>query len=257
MGKVEKIVVLSVLFMIVVILVYSTDIGTGESQAKDKDEQTAQTGEGTQGETPDQNKPVHPIVPEDTTPDEEDLTADVTSDIENTPDSEDEEKPAETAGLLTAETLTAPVYEVPDEIPEDWALTSMRGLDNHPFDPTHKIYKAKRGDTWEKVATRYYGEAAFVSLIQRANEGHASMAQGVEYLLPTHDNVGTETVVTVPAPVNGKDYVTLENDSLWKISRKVYGKGHLWPNIHQANLDLLPDPDRVPPGITLLIPDLD
>lgn len=49
-------------------------------------------------------------------------------------------------------------------------------------------------------------------------------------------------------------YRVRRDDNLGKISRKVYGGAGRWPEIFDANRHLLKDPDRLFPGMTLVIP---
>lgn len=49
-------------------------------------------------------------------------------------------------------------------------------------------------------------------------------------------------------------YPVQRNDTLAKISKEVYGDGNRWPEIFEANQHLLENPDRVFPGMTLVIP---
>jgi nucleoid-associated protein YgaU len=48
--------------------------------------------------------------------------------------------------------------------------------------------------------------------------------------------------------------VTEDNDSLWKISERVYGHGHFYKALFLHNQALVPRPDRLPPGIELATP---
>lgn len=43
-------------------------------------------------------------------------------------------------------------------------------------------------------------------------------------------------------------------DSLVLIAGRFYGDGRRWPEIHEANRRVLPDPSQLPPGLTLVIP---
>jgi nucleoid-associated protein YgaU len=49
-------------------------------------------------------------------------------------------------------------------------------------------------------------------------------------------------------------YVVEKNDTLQKISFKFYGTTKKWIDIHQANTDVLPTPDKIRPGQRLKIP---
>jgi len=50
-------------------------------------------------------------------------------------------------------------------------------------------------------------------------------------------------------------YVIQSGDTLYSISREVYGDGNRWTDILQANRDALPDPGRLKVGTTLVIPE--
>jgi len=51
-------------------------------------------------------------------------------------------------------------------------------------------------------------------------------------------------------------YTIQEGDVLTKISQKFYGTTTKWREIHQANLDVIPDADRLKPGTEIVIPDI-
>ena len=44
-------------------------------------------------------------------------------------------------------------------------------------------------------------------------------------------------------------------DTLWQISRRIYGKGVRYTTIYLANEDQISDPDRIIPGQVFGIPD--
>jgi nucleoid-associated protein YgaU len=52
-----------------------------------------------------------------------------------------------------------------------------------------------------------------------------------------------------------KSYTVQKGDTLWKIAKEFYGKGSAWPRIHEANKDLIKNPDVIQPGWTLRIPE--
>lgn len=59
----------------------------------------------------------------------------------------------------------------------------------------------------------------------------------------------TESAAATPS-----EYVIQKNDTLQKISKKVYGTYKKWYQIYEANKDIIPDANRIKPGITIRIP---
>lgn len=47
------------------------------------------------------------------------------------------------------------------------------------------------------------------------------------------------------------------NDTLWSIASKEYGDGYLWPVIFRANRSLLGNPNQIPAGITVKLPNIE
>lgn len=54
--------------------------------------------------------------------------------------------------------------------------------------------------------------------------------------------------------VAGMQYTVLKDDTLQKISKKVYGSFGKWTKIYDANKDKIKNPNSVKPGIVLTIP---
>ncbi len=59
-----------------------------------------------------------------------------------------------------------------------------------------------------------------------------------------------------PAAPAHETYVVVSGDSLSKIAKRFYGKASLWPKIHEANRDLIENPNLIQVGWTLKIPKL-
>lgn len=57
-----------------------------------------------------------------------------------------------------------------------------------------------------------------------------------------------------PVPVY-VDYKVQEGDTLQKISKKFYDTYQRWYEIYEANRDVIANPDRIRPGITIRIPE--
>lgn len=51
-------------------------------------------------------------------------------------------------------------------------------------------------------------------------------------------------------------YTTQAGDSLWSIAQQFYGDGAQWNAIHEANRNVISDPNAIQAGWTLNIPDL-
>ena len=68
---------------------------------------------------------------------------------------------------------------------------------------------------------------------------------------PDFSNVKSGSNSTAATP---KTYVVVSGDSLSKIALREYGSADQWTRIHEANRDILKDPDKIFPGQKLRIP---
>lgn len=71
---------------------------------------------------------------------------------------------------------------------------------------------------------------------------------------PSLDDTGA---VSVPADAAGSLYTVVKDDTLQKISKKVYGSYSKWTKIYDANKDKIKNPNFVKPGIVIVIPPVD
>jgi len=78
-------------------------------------------------------------------------------------------------------------------------------------------------------------------------EGSTQIEEG-KYLIEKEEQVEGEIKVST------KEYVTKKNDSLWKLAQDTYGDGRKWKNIYRANKDKIKDPNKLKPGIKIVIP---
>lgn len=81
-------------------------------------------------------------------------------------------------------------------------------------------------------------------------------------------NVRSGSSSTAPAPLpgapapgtppgsaaGGRTYTVKAGDSLSKIAQREYGDASQWKRIHEANKDLIKNPDLIHPGQTLKLP---
>jgi nucleoid-associated protein YgaU len=135
-------------------------------------------------------------------------------------------------------------------------------------------YVVQKGDTgFEAVAQHAYGDRSLWQAIAKANPlvtpdklypGRTKLRipvdpgniQGVVVVPPEgprEPEVASSTPASTPdaRPV---EYLTKEGDTLSGISKAFYGKAGLWKKIQEANASLIPDPDSLRPGITIVIP---
>ena len=76
---------------------------------------------------------------------------------------------------------------------------------------------------------------------------------------------GTQAVTVIPqTPIEirpqadektGRIHVVEKGQTLSQIAEQYYGSQRQWPKIVNANRDILPDPNRLTPGIKLIIPE--
>jgi nucleoid-associated protein YgaU len=53
----------------------------------------------------------------------------------------------------------------------------------------------------------------------------------------------------------GRTYTIAKGDSLSRIAKQFYGDAKLWKKIHEANKDIIKNPDLIHPGQVIKIPD--
>lgn len=71
---------------------------------------------------------------------------------------------------------------------------------------------------------------------------------------PTEANTGVATVVQAPLKQSDSSVIIRKGDTLWQISRRVYGAGVRYTTIYLANENLISDPDRILPGQVFGVP---
>jgi nucleoid-associated protein YgaU len=151
------------------------------------------------------------------------------------------------------------------QLPKGAALITLEGLED-TWDDNFKEYTWKKGDSFVGLAERLYGDRAKSALLRRMCEGVTYVPPGDKILVPVFDQSGgdlavegsdsrTDDSASKPAVTGaGGSYKVIDGDSLWVISKKVYGKGSRWEEIYEANRDLLDSPDDVAVDMVLRIP---
>jgi len=263
MGKTEKIVVLSVLFTIVVLFVWSLD--QGESRAATdpgprrgagaSDSRAEPATARAKGPAPSatQPGPVGPVAgpsagpvveprPHRIQPPSEPASASGDLSARDTSSSESAE-----GALLVAELGGGqpPASNGPGVILRaEWDLVSLVGLQG-TVDPETFVAVARTADTWDTLAVRYYGDAGRARLLRRANEG-TDLRAGTELLVPAVDRL--------PRTPDVREIEVLEGEGLWHVAKRALGSGARWKELHDANLDRIQNPDQVRAGMLLRIP---
>jgi len=131
-------------------------------------------------------------------------------------------------------------------LPEGAALVTRAGLED-TWDEDLKLYTWRAGDSYGSLAARFYGDAGRADLLRRVNEGRDQVPAGEQIFVPVFDERGAGATA-------GRTYEVEDGDSLWVIAKKQYGRGTDWERIFQANLDRLTSPDAVRAGMVLRIP---
>lgn len=80
------------------------------------------------------------------------------------------------------------------------------------------------------------------------------MSQRVEPVTQRYDDVVPVPKYSDSAVDTPSEYVIQKNDTLQKISKNVYGTYKKWYQIYEANKDIISDPNRIKPGLTIRIP---
>lgn len=138
-------------------------------------------------------------------------------------------------------------------------------------------YTVQSGDTLWKIAEKHYGNGALWQKIYADNTGTISdpnriYAGQVIQIYPVQGGATAGIASAVSAiremsPAmrlldavgeggqSGRTYTVEAGDNLWKIARKVYGRGWQWRKIHKANEDQIPTPSSLRIGQVLIIPE--
>lgn len=67
------------------------------------------------------------------------------------------------------------------------------------------------------------------------------------------DNLDTKDI-SKGVSFKTKEYIVKKNDSLWKIAKRELGSGMRWKEIQELNKEKIKNPDRLIPGIRIVIP---
>ncbi len=252
MAKVEKFVVLTVLFVIAIVLVVSL------SSDKPLDKENA----AKLGEKPN----AKPAATEGSSPL---LSVNVETPVAAAPAA-----PAAAAKEPVAAPAPVPAVVLP-------AGSLLKGADglSPSFDDKRMFYTWQQGDGWVKLAERLYGNGAKFSLLKNANEGRDDIQPGEKILVPIFDVEALAVAPESPAPAaapaaknagakgaakgaakpeavmtGGRIHEVKKGESLWKIAKSELGDGNRWKEIYELNKDQMKSPEAVRLGMKLKLP---
>jgi len=235
MGKVEKVVVLCVLFVVTLIIGVSLKTGAPADPSGDVLAEAAQQAVPTQ---PIERPAAEVLPPANEAPRELDMTP---------PGGQSREfdAPREQGNSLLNSSVRQerPVDTALPIIPKDWDLVTLAGLED-TYNEEFKIYTCAADDTFERVAAQLYGSADAAKLLRRNNEGVTALQVGAQILVPVRNDLREDA----------REHIVGEGEHLWGIAARFYGSGSRWNEIFEANRDVLDKPEALKAGMTLRIP---
>jgi len=246
-GKLEKLIVLTVLFLVAVILGVSLNSDRGVAEASSGpvsatrptdalSEALAKAGQKSPAAAEQVRRPAEPDPRTLST-----TTKRRAAQPARPPQSAEAEP--ETAPPAILETEPAAESAVPDapaagvRTLEGLVPTALEGL---------MVYTWRAGDSYASVAETYLGPGQ-VRALKQANEGRAAASL----------QVGDKILVPVPSAESTPPpsvYVVQPGDVLGSISLSVYGTSKKWRQIFDANRDVLSDANSLKVGQRLRIP---
>jgi nucleoid-associated protein YgaU len=125
--------------------------------------------------------------------------------------------------------------------------------------PEMRLYVWQAGDTFTALADRYYGSRLEVARLRDANEGRdeSAIQPGESIFVPAEPVAAAERLGRSSADAGqqlGGVYVVQSGDMLSKIAQRTYGSAGQWRRIYDANRDVLASPDALKVGMRLRIP---
>jgi len=190
MGKIEKLIVLAVLFAAAIVLAVSLTRGKGEAQAADpldgaRDllDGKAGLGDGVrldQAFGASQDASSQEAAPS--------LLLHAGAEVEPAP------APAPVAGLTPALQLE------PASDPTRPILLDQSGL-RPSFMDEYMLYTVVEGDTWTSLAQRFYQDGSFTRNLHLANEDLSELTPGKSILVPVYDLLATDAASATTTPV--------------------------------------------------------
>lgn len=211
MGKVEKVIVLSVLFLIALILVVSLTVDDplnkirvveagaplGKPATSDRAASLSLTPGAQSSSTPFAPAAPDPNVAAARTPV---ATSPLLSATVQT------QAPADAAHSDLVEAAPAPAGDpslalVAPALPTGALLRSLQGLEDSIL-PDMKLYTWKENDSYRSIADRYYGHWEKFTVLRRSNEGRNDVKPGQKIFVPVFDSDASAVLASEAAAVD-------------------------------------------------------
>lgn len=272
MGNIEKLVVVTVLFLVAIVLGVTLN-RPGDTDGRGPiDGLVADAGEDGNETDDGSSEPVRPAGP---TPGLDDAPVDSEPSVPG-PRELDPGANGPGSGLLSAPVRDGDdgddgvdgSVETPPADPGRILVTEA-GLERSGL-PEYRIYTCAGSDTWASLSQRFYDSRSYTGALRSANEG-VTIGPRVRILVPVYDvtlgegrdavepmvrdDVAVEDEVVEAAPSGGGvTHVVASGETLSAISKKYYGTSNRYMDIFEANRDVLADPNAVMPDMRLVIP---
>jgi len=271
MGKVEKVIVLSVLFLIALILVVSLTVDDPLNKSRvveagaPPNRATTPIVPGPANEVASANgdKITPPVLSTQINPNAPGAAAPVPAPVETVP------APPAAPQSVPVETVPTPVAA--PALPPGAMLKKLDGLQDSIL-PDMKLYTWKEGDSYRSIAQNYYGNVQKMTVLKRSNEGRSDVQPGQQIFVPVFDTDVSMTTseriapakvektgdakaaATTATATGSRVHVVKDGESLWKIAKVELGNGDRWKEIYEMNRDVLAKPEAVHKGQRLRIP---
>jgi nucleoid-associated protein YgaU len=257
MGRLEKIVVLTVLFLVAVVLGVALNGGGKDLKKNGPLKLTANPAETAPVESASAPKPEErPAGLLNSSVD-----ASAGSPAPAAPPTAAPAAPKNELGALdqppsvtpaAGQPVTPAVAAAPVKIEPGAFLLTRDGLEESKSSEL-MLYTWKAGDTFASVAERYYGSKDKVGRLKSSNEGRVDkeLQPGEKIWVPAVDS----STVRAAQNAGGTLYVVKSGDVLSTISQSVYGTSKKWNKIFDANRDVLSDANAIRVGMRLRIPE--
>lgn len=134
-------------------------------------------------------------------------------------------------------------------------------------------YVIKRNDTLKKIAQEQLGGSHRWRYLYEFNKGRIknpdALEAGTSIMIPIEQEEQKKILVyedkpeairsKTPPPeelavFNTRSYTVRKNDSLWNIAQQQLGNGNRWKEIYELNKNKIKNPDKLVPGIKIIIP---